>query len=394
MKLKILLLPSALALIITLFTSLVYAASDPLGVHNNKFGIHIISPIEEEVKSAANLVNSSGGDWGYVAVVIRSDDMDKAKWQQFFDLLSRYHLIPLVRLATKPAGNYWQKPSLDDSKKWADFLDNLKWPTQNRYVIVYNEPNHGQEWGNSVDPTGYAQILDTTIDVLKAKSVDFFVLNAGFDASAPHNPPYFFDEKLFLDEMEKAKPGILAKLDGWVSHSYPNPGFRGLPLDRGRGSITTFKWEQKLLFEMGVKKKLPVFITETGWVHAEGVRYDKSLPNSETIGQYLKKAYETVWIDPQIVVVAPFLLDYQDELFAHFSFKKLNYGQVLAAETDAYYPQYKIMAQIPKIAGLPIIPTPSPSPTPLSPQNMTVTPSSFISEIKQLVNKWLQMLLN
>ena len=75
------------------------AIYDPLSQPNNRFGIHIID--ENDLQDAANLVNSSGGDWGYVKIVIREDDRNLEKWQAIFDRMRKMHLIPLVRLATK-----------------------------------------------------------------------------------------------------------------------------------------------------------------------------------------------------------------------------------------------------------------------------------------------------
>src|SRR5690349_16915411 len=93
-----------------LFTQPALAVVDPLSVSNNKFGIHIISPTVDEVKPASELVNSTGGDWGYITVIIEDSERDHQKWQDFFDLLRQKHLIPLVRLATSPDGGNWKVP--------------------------------------------------------------------------------------------------------------------------------------------------------------------------------------------------------------------------------------------------------------------------------------------
>src|SRR3972149_3413188 len=101
------------------------AVVDPLSSPNNKFGIHIISASPDESSPAGQLVNSAGGDWGYVTVLMETRDKDYAKWQLFFDDLSRRHLIPLIRLATQPDGNYWKIPNEREEIAWADFLDQL-----------------------------------------------------------------------------------------------------------------------------------------------------------------------------------------------------------------------------------------------------------------------------
>src|SRR3989338_2024841 len=57
-------------------------------------------------------------------------------------------------------------------------------------------------------------------------------------------------------------------LSGLASHSYPNPGFSGVPYGFGRGTVRTYQWELDLLKQLGVKD-MPVFITETGWVRGD-----------------------------------------------------------------------------------------------------------------------------
>jgi len=60
----------------------------------NKFGIHILEPYD--LPKAQELVNSSGGDWGWVTTVIRDDDMNLDKWQGFMNECRERHLIPIV----------------------------------------------------------------------------------------------------------------------------------------------------------------------------------------------------------------------------------------------------------------------------------------------------------
>lgn len=337
-----------------------YAIVDPLSVPNNKFGIHIIQATPDESSPAAQLVNSSGGDWGYITVLVESKDRNHGKWQEFFNDLRRRHLIPIVRIATQPDGAYWKRPYEGEDIAWADFLDALNWPTKNRYVVIYNEPNHGQEWGNKVDAALYAKILDQTITALKNKNQDFFVLNAGLDASAPSKSPDHEDEMVFIKQMNEAVLGIFDKLDGWVSHSYPNPGFTGSPDAAGRGTVRTWFWELQQLRSLGVNKNLPVFITETGWKHAEGLTYDSRLPNTETVSKYYQLVFENAFNSSRIVAATPFLLSYQEAPFDHFSFKKITGEKqderILGIEyPDAkFYSMYQAIADLPKVAGKPI----------------------------------------
>src|SRR3990167_3517752 len=335
-----------------------FAIVDPRVSLNNKFGIHILSAVPDEASAAATFVNSKGGDWGYVTLLIENRDRDKNRLQQVFDDLRRRHLIPLVRIATHPEGSAWKVPTDGEENIWAEFLNSLKWPVKNRYVIIYNEPNQGQEWGGQVDSASYAKVLDKTIAALKAKNEDFFVLNAGFDASAPNKAPSYADELIFLQDMNKAVPGIFNKLDGWSSHSYPNPGFVGSPEDTGRGTTSTWAWEMEVLYELGLNKSLPVFITETGWKHAEGINFDKSLPDADKVAQYYKYAFENTWTSSQIVAITPFILNYQENPFDHFSFKKLTGEKqnlkILGLQYPEYYSPFTTLADLPKSSGRPV----------------------------------------
>src|SRR3990167_10707812 len=146
-----------LVTLLLFFPSPVKSIYDPLSVPNNKFGIHIID--ENDLVSAAHLVNSSGGDWGYVTMVITQEDRKLNKWTTNFELMTKLHLTPIIRIATALSGSMWKTPSISEIDIWADFLDELPWPVKNRYVIIYNEPNHAKEWGGKIDPEGYAEIL-------------------------------------------------------------------------------------------------------------------------------------------------------------------------------------------------------------------------------------------
>ena len=185
-------------------TSSSFAIYDPLSVKNNKFGIHILFP--EELSEAASLDNSNGGDWGYVTIPINSGDRDIEKWQAFFDNCKKYHLIPLVRLATE--GDYyekasWSKPSEYDILDFANFLDTLNWPTKNRYIIVYNEQNRGDEWGGSPNAAEYAEILDFAVTKFKEKSQDFFIILSSLDNPTINIPGQCVNEFTYIYQIEE-----------------------------------------------------------------------------------------------------------------------------------------------------------------------------------------------
>src|SRR3989344_2975568 len=100
------------------------AIENPIGVPNNKFGVHILFP--EELGEAASLINSTGGDWGYVTIPIQASDKDIDKWQKFMDAARENHIIPIIRIAAE--GDYfnssvWRKPTYADIIDFANFLD-------------------------------------------------------------------------------------------------------------------------------------------------------------------------------------------------------------------------------------------------------------------------------
>jgi len=324
-----------------IFTNTSYAVTNPLEVSNNYFGIHIVDT--SDLEDAAKLVNSSGGDWGYVTFVIRKDERDVKRWQEVFDNARKLHLIPIVRIATRFENGNWEKPNLDEIDGWVSFLNSLNWVIKNRYVVLGNEPNHAAEWGGEVNPSEYAKYLSIFSQQLKNESEDFFILPTGFDASAP-NSKTSMDESLYLKKMFEADPGVFANIDGWTSHSYPNPGFSGFENAYGKGTVRTFEWELSYLKSLGITKELPVFITETGWIHeldTEG----KVNTSISKIGQKLQFSLTNVWNDKRIVAVTPFVLNYNDTPFDVFSWKDKN---------GNFYEFYNEVQSIPKIKGEPI----------------------------------------
>lgn len=315
-----------------LLPSHAFAIEDPLAIANNKFGVHILFP--EELEKARQLVNSNGGDWGYVTIPIQSQDKDLEKWQNFMDSAKQKHLIPIIRIATE---NYffdtkvWRKPDGADVLDFANFLNSLNWPVKNRYVVIFNEVNRNDEWGGNPNPAQYAQILNYATEVFKSLNPDFFVISAGLD-NASANSQYNF-----MIQMNREVPGIFEKIDGLGSHSYPNPAFSQPPWKTSNKSVSSFKFEKELVYELS-GKNLPVFITETGWSREKRSEND--------IASYFAYAFEYVWSNTSIVTVTPFLLHAGTGPFLQFS---------LVNEDGTFNEISKTIQRITKIAGKPSI---------------------------------------
>lgn len=328
---------------IAILFTILFLSKSYLPIHatsNNKFGIHILD--ETDIEDAANLVNSNGGDWGYVTIVIRKDEKDKKRWQDFFDKLREKRLIPIIRIATKQTKFFWEKPDLTDINSWVDFLNSLNWVVKNRYVIVGNETNHAKEWGGQVNPKEYAEYLYQFSKALKESNPDYIIMPAGFDASAPNDTKHM-DQVDYIKAMINHKPNVFEYIEAWSSHSYPNPAFSGKPTDKGRGTITTYKWELEFLKSLGINKNLPVFITETGWAHDMGEGKNNYL-SVEIVDKYIKESFNTIWNDPQIMAITPFILRYDDKPFDVFSWKN---------SKGEYYPFFKTVLEMPKVKGNP-----------------------------------------
>ncbi len=323
------------------FSSPVLAISDPREKPNNTFGIGILSP-EADLNDAAKLVNTNG-DWGWVVIVINKNERDVGRWQPVLNNLNKNHLIPIVRIATSVDSNgFWQKPEENDANDWVDFLTKLYFPTKNRYVQIYNEVNSAKEWGGNADPKEYARELSKTADALHSKSDDFFILESPMDLALKTGNGSQ-DAGLYYKNMDAAIPGVFLKLDGWASHSYPNPDFAASPLKSGRTGIDGYRWELAQVSGFLKNKKLPVFITETGWKRSiDGMIDDKK------ISDYYKIAFSSVWNDKDIVAICPFILSYPDNQFYQFSFKKEG------AKTDEkYFDYYFTILNLEKIKGQP-----------------------------------------
>lgn len=322
-------------------TASIFAVENPLSVPNNKIGIHIL--FVHELPQAAQLINSNGGDWGYVIIPIQSGDRDLVKWQTFMDDAKKYHVIPIIRLATE--GDYfntkvWRKPNESDVLDFANFLNSLNWPTKNRYIVVFNEVNRSDEWGGLANPVEYAQLLSYTVSVFKSKSEDFFLIAAGLDNASANVYGMSFDSFDYLRMMNNAVPGIFNQIDGLGSHSYPNPAFAKPPSRQDQESIATFRFERQLVESLS-NKPMPVFITETGW--------SKDAVSTQAAADYLKTAFETVWNDPGVVTITPFLLNSSAGPFTPFSFMDQN-GQPNL--------EYATVFNLPKVKGAPFVAQP------------------------------------
>lgn len=317
----------------------VAAIFDPLSKPNNMFGMHVL--FDHELQATAELVNSNGGEWGYVTIPIQMGDYNLEKWQRFMNQAQDHKVIPIVRLMTDPYWantHVWRKPKTEDIIDMANFLNSLQWPIENRYVIVFNETNRYDEWGGEYpNPEEYVDILETTIDIFKQRNENFYMIMGGLDNAAPDDGSRHMGSFTYLERMARHNERAFQKMDGFSSHSYPNPGFSQPPSADKRMGTATYKYEYEFIKEIAGEAK-PAFITETGW--------DSRVVDDAKIAEYYTQTFKEIWEkdSDKIVAVTPFLLR------SHGGF-----DQFAFLIGDEKTKQYESFFNLKKIAGKPTI---------------------------------------
>ncbi len=169
-----------------------YAHDYPTWEPNNKFGLYIYAENESYFELAQKLVNSNGGEWGYVLIPYNMRDRDYDKWNRVFTQVRDKHLIPILQLHDVDLDHYKKQ-----TQEAARFLNSFLWPIKFRYISVYNEPNDSAFWYGKTDPVKYAQVLNYTIDIFKDENPDYYIMNGAVNTSAPSDGKHM-DELSFM----------------------------------------------------------------------------------------------------------------------------------------------------------------------------------------------------
>ena len=308
-----------------------------LASESNIFGLHLTQT--EDIHQAKDIINSSGGDWGWITIVIRTDQLDHQTWQDFFDNCRKYHIIPIIRLATIAEGDNWKIPDNSDIDNLANFLNSLNWPTKTQHIVLFNEVNHAQEWGGQINVKTYVDKSLYTIERFKNLNSDFFILSGALDLAAPEQNPNFKSAYNFYQEINNYDSDYFYKIDALASHSYPNHGFVGTPNDTGQHSIRGYLWELNLIKNLSGRQNLPVFITETSWPHQEGITKNRNFYTTKTTAKFLVDSLNIWQQDSQIKAITPFIFNYSNSPFDHFSWLD---------ENCQLYPEYQQLIDCPK----------------------------------------------
>lgn len=295
---------------------LLLSASPIWATEGQVLGIHILHPYE--LQDATKLVKTEANkdQWHYVTIPLALDDLKNFdEWQSFFNEAKNQKLIPVVRLATRFENGSWKVPTRKEITDLVAFLSKLEWPTEQRYVIVFNEVNHAKEWGGQINPAQYGAVLRFTSDWLHTEQKNYVVLPAAMDLAAP-NGSTTMEAFTYLNQMQLADGDIFKNtIDVWNSHSYPNPGFSSSPQRTAQNSLRGFEHELKYIHDT-TGKEYKVMITETGWVS-----------NGQTnrwLSSYYEYALQNIWSDTRVIGVTPFVLRGDPGPFSGFAFLDRN----------------------------------------------------------------------
>lgn len=288
-----------------------FLTAQPIYAVGDVLGIHILQPYEIDEIDKLLKTDQNKENWSYVTIPFSLQDIPKhQEWQDFFDKCKEKKIIPIVRLTTIPEGDSWKIPTKKDVVDLTRALSKLEWPTQERIVIIFNEPNHAKEWGYTINPQEYAQVLEFSANWLHTEQKNYYVLPAAMDLAAP-NGSTTMEAFTYWQKAVTEVPEIFDLVDGWNSHSYPNPGFSSNPNRTTKDSLRGYQHELTFVKKY-TDKELPVYITETGWVENRNT--------SRNLANYYDYANKNIWNDPRIKAVTPFLLRGAPGPFASFSF--------------------------------------------------------------------------
>lgn len=306
---KILYIVQKLIFSLFLFLTLFLFGTTQVGATGQVLGIHILNV--DEIKQFRQVFTDE--EWRHVTIPLTLNDLNKKKeWQEFFDSAYEQKIIPIVRLSTRfdPELNAWVIPNKKDITELASFLGQLDWHQDKKYIIVFNEVNHANEWGATLDPASYAEVLKFTSNWFRTENRNYQILPAAMDL-ATINDRDSLEAFNYLSQLHANDPEIFSYIDYWNSHSYPNPGFESSPQRNTKDSLRGFIYELAFL-KQKTGSDYQVFITETGWVANNSTNY--------YLSNYYLYALQHIWSDPRIIAVTPFVMRGSPGPFEDFSF--------------------------------------------------------------------------
>jgi hypothetical protein len=312
---------------------------------NNKFGVHLISPTDEEIRDACrNLANmntvSPTKAWGgKLILTLVKDQINLETLQRFHDIAREEGCVFIHPIKNSFADPYW-KP-IDQST--IDFFENifkdLRPSSKYLYVVLGNEVNRGDEWGGTCSGTAYAHIAKSAAEQFKKTVPNIQIGLSGLDAYAPQNG-FYCDQDNFLKDVVLAEPRLIDDLiDFQVVHEYPNADMTGVLQN-------IWSSEKNTLKNLGVGKDLPVVISEIAWRRHKGL-------SQINAANRLQQAMEKLNNEPRVWAITPFVYKFCGSPFDQFSLLSCNVKTATGETIDKPNAVFDAVAALQKIKGDP-----------------------------------------
>ena len=295
--------------------------------------------------AAAEVVNANGGSWGYVTILLTTQDRDSAvadyMLQQVLDRCFESRLQPIVRVGTRfdvehrrlgaaharrsvPAGALlFERVTLAEP----DRLDRARQRAESRAA----------SGAATVDVPVYARYLERFLDAFE-ESERFKVVNAPLNLSnATPACRRCRTPSSSWPSFGQLAPSVLERLPAWASNSYQVDGV-------GRGHPLHPSGYQAELEAIG--RDMPVIITESGVLRRR---------NEDEEARFFVEAYADWRDDPRIVAATPLLWDPDvgRSLDVHVRRERRRHQRTA--------PAYRRLRELPRVAGSPDVVPPLPN---------------------------------
>jgi len=270
---------------------------------NPKMGVHtrLTDEVEEwKIKRTLEMVREMGASWivEYFPWGYYEPQPGQYDWRhpdlvvdhalaQGLTVLARIDFVPQWARPEDTTYRYLPEEQFDS---YADFVAAFVEHFSGRvgHIIVWNEPNLSFEWGYRLpDPEGYARLLRTTYQRVKAVDPEVMVLAAGLAPPlAPAGSEWGMDDLEFLQRMYDA--GARGSFDGLAIHAY---GWVFPPDDPPGEEVLNFARAELVHQVMAANghAALPCFITEAGW--NDHSRWTKAVSPGLRV-EYTRRAYD------------------------------------------------------------------------------------------------------
>lgn len=284
---------------------------------NPKMGVHtrLTDEVEEvKIQQTLRMVREMGAPWivEYFPWAYVQPRPDARKWKHADMVIqhaNRQGLKIIARLGFVPE---WARPQETtplylDEERFVDFGRYAaefaaRYAGQVNYIIIWNEPNLGLEWGyQPVDPAKYTKMLRVVYPMVKEANPAVKVLGGALAPTlAAPGDPTAMNDLVFLQKMYDA--GAASYFDILAIHAY---GFRYPPNEPAHPELVNLR-RSELLREIMVVNgdgEKRAMITEGGW--NDHPRWTRAVRPGQRI-EYTIEAYrmaleEWFWLDAMVM---------------------------------------------------------------------------------------------